>query len=246
MDIEYIKEKIYNLDEKKKIQPGDFLSTEVIELLRQGNTTSRVACFAKTNESAPSKNVHLFPSEIVCSRCGNLTVQSISKTHLFNYLQGNSKIVCDECQKQIDIQKEKERDMMLLQESQRQQEKNKNAEMYIENYLIPNKTWDKDLAPKERTHLIIGLKSNTNYDIIANHIKSMSYKDFLDTLYWATISEYKKFKSNYKCALCGSNKNLATHHSSYDRHGHEHEYSVIEEDLIVLCQNCHSKFHDKF
>lgn len=245
MDIEYIREKIYHLDEQRKIQPGEYLNSEVIELLRQGNTTSRTACFAQTKESVPSKNVHLFPCEINCSSCGGLMLKSISKTHLLNYLQGIDKIICDDCQNKIIAQKEKDKEIALIEKERLKQTIVENTNQYIIDYLTPNKMWDNNILPIERTRQIVGVKKYIDYTMVANHIKSMSYSDFLNTPYWAAISDYKKFKSNYKCALCGSKKDLATHHKSYERHGYEHERNVIEEDLIVLCKDCHSKFHDK-
>ena len=32
------------------------------------------------------------------------------------------------------------------------------------------------------------------------------------------------------------------HHKTYEHHGQEHRYLG---DLVLLCRNCHSKFHDK-
>lgn len=81
-------------------------------------------------------------------------------------------------------------------------------------------------------------------DLVADYIKNMSYQDFLNTSYWKTISNYKKQKSNHRCMLCNNNNNLRTHHKSYERHGYEHRIEVINEDLIVLCDDCHKKFHD--
>ena len=241
MDIEYIKEKIYNLDEKRKIQPGEHLSAEVIELLRQGNTTSRVACFSKTADTSPSKNTCLFPAELTCSSCGGITLQHISKTNLFNYLHGKTKITCDECGKKSNsVKKDKKIMTDELREEIRQ-----NTAQYIKNYLDPTKSFDKNISSQERTRLIMNQPDRVNYGMVTKHIRAMSYQDFVRTPYWKTISEYKKFKSNYKCSLCGSNQKLATHHSSYERHGREHEYIVVDEDLIVLCKDCHDKFHDK-
>ena len=244
MDIEYIKEKIYNLDEQRKIQPGEYLSSEVIELLQKGNTTSRTACFSKTADTSPAKNVCVFPSELTCSCCGSITIQSISKTHLLNYLQGRNKIVCDNCKDKIDAEKLTKKEITLHDKEKRKHEVKKNTEQYIEMYLDPKKIWSKDLSSKERTHLIINQKGVVDYNIISKYIKSLSYQEFLCTPYWQAISEYKKFKSDYKCALCGNNTELATHHNSYKNHGREHEYEVIEKDLIVLCKDCHNKFHD--
>lgn len=168
-----------------------------------------------------------------------MTVQHITKTHLFNYLQGSHKIMCDGC-------KDKANEEKLKTKENFKREIEENTKEYIKNYLDPEKTWDKDIAPKERVRLIISQRNKINYNTVAKYIKGMTYKDFLRTPYWVTISEYKKFKSNYKCALCSGNKDLATHHSSYEKHGYEHESSVMDNDLIVLCADCHSKFHNQF
>ena len=80
---------------------------------------------------------------------------------------------------------------------------------------------------------------------VIDSIKQMDYKDFLNTVYWKAIRQYKLDKANNKCALCNSKKRLNVHHKTYDRHGTEHLPEVADEDLIVLCQDCHAKFHDK-
>ena len=71
-------------------------------------------------------------------------------------------------------------------------------------------------------------------------LKEMDYSEFLKTKYWKIISRYMKYKNN-KCSLCGSKINLRTHHKSYIHRGEEINYL---EDLIVLCDECHKKFHD--
>lgn len=76
-------------------------------------------------------------------------------------------------------------------------------------------------------------------------IINMQYKDFLNTVYWKAIRQYKLNKANHKCTICNSTKKLNVHHKTYDRHGLEHIPQVADEDLIVLCGDCHAKFHDK-
>lgn len=242
MDIEFIKEKIYHTDDKRKIQPGEYISADVVQILRDGNTTDRAACFAPIGDT---KDIVLFRSEITCSECNQPIVKDLTKTGLLSYLKNTKMILCDECVCKLQEIKDQEVKQKLIDQEEYRQKLIRITDDYISSYLNPLFEWDKDLPAYARQELIIG-RHDVNYNKVAEHIKTMSYKDFLQTLYWETISAYKKFKVNYKCALCGSNKNLSTHHSSYKRHGHEHEYSVIEEDLIVLCQDCHSKFHDKF
>lgn len=68
MDIKYLKEKIYHLDEQRKIQPGEYLSAEVISILRDGKTTDRIACFTTSEKNTNPKK-----------RCGFI----YSRTYLF-------------------------------------------------------------------------------------------------------------------------------------------------------------------
>lgn len=73
-------------------------------------------------------------------------------------------------------------------------------------------------------------------------LQKLSYEDFLNTKYWDLVRRYKLKRSGFKCELCNSNgKTLNVHHKTYDNHGMEHDNL---EDLIVLCRNCHEKFHD--
>ena len=83
-------------------------------------------------------------------------------------------------------------------------------------------------------------KSMTEEAII--FFKKMPYQMFLNTYYWKTISDYKKEQFGNKCQLCGSEKYLNTHHRDYSIRGEE--FKNLNE-LTVLCNKCHSKFHDK-
>jgi 5-methylcytosine-specific restriction endonuclease McrA len=71
---------------------------------------------------------------------------------------------------------------------------------------------------------------------------TMKYEEFLQTPYWVVIREYVLFKWNNKCAFCGSSENLNVHHRTYEHRGREHTHI---SDLVVLCNSCHAKFHDK-
>ena len=107
---------------------------------------------------------------------------------------------------------------------------------------------DNDLA-------IIGGKQNTTpserywalcrlfhqSDVIA--LKRMPYNDFLKTIYWNIVRNYVVDQSDGKCGICGKKKRLHVHHKTYKNHGLEH---ANLDDLMVLCEICHAKFHDKF
>jgi|SRR5579859_260162 len=73
--------------------------------------------------------------------------------------------------------------------------------------------------------------------------RTISYKEFLKGPYWRILRKYILSVRGSRCALCGADDEHANvHHRSYEHHGREHEYL---DDLIVLCRDCHSKFHNK-
>lgn len=58
--------------------------------------------------------------------------------------------------------------------------------------------------------------------------------------HWKKVSEQRKELDGGKCQNCGKMKNLECHHLTYKNIGHEN----IEYDLITLCHDCHSEFHN--
>lgn len=47
-------------------------------------------------------------------------------------------------------------------------------------------------------------------------------------------------RAGFACQLCNSkDKTLNVHHRTYERRGNEQN-----NDIIVLCEDCHRKFHD--
>lgn len=91
---------------------------------------------------------------------------------------------------------------------------------------------------KNKFHLIPSVYTATDYNLL----KSMRYKDFLRTTYWHIVRSHILEIYRNKCVLCDSEHRLNVHHKSYIGHGYEHG---CLEDLIVLCKDCHAKFHDK-
>ena len=82
---------------------------------------------------------------------------------------------------------------------------------------------------------------NVNHREIKIELKKLSYEDFLFTWYWRTISNFLR-KTDKKCKLCNSIENLLVHHKTYSHHGDELHHL---NDLVVLCDKCHKKVHDK-
>lgn len=126
-----------------------------------------------------------------------------------------------------------------LEESYRKKVQ-ENTFHYLENYLHPDRKWDKEITPKQRINQI--RYANVNWEVVSDHIKGMDYQNFLKTPYWKAIAAHIKYRAGYRCQLCNSAKNLVTHHRDYGIHGFEHAHML---ELIVLCNDCHSKFHNR-
>ncbi|GMU19155.1 MAG: hypothetical protein AMXMBFR12_03470 [Candidatus Babeliales bacterium] len=121
-----------------------------------------------------------------------------------------------------------------------QQKVLENTSYYLENYLNSNGKWNKKIFPKERINKI--RYADVDWQAISDHIKGMDYQDFLKTPYWKTITAHAKYKVGYRCQLCNSTHRLVTHHRNYDIHGREHAHM---HELIVICDECHTIFHDR-
>ena len=65
-------------------------------------------------------------------------------------------------------------------------------------------------------------------------------EEYLNTYHWKSFRNKIVKYANYKCQICDSKWVLNVHHRNYDCRGKE-EY----RDVVVLCADCHSKFHDK-
>ena len=75
--------------------------------------------------------------------------------------------------------------------------------------------------------------------VIKTEIKE--YKDYLESETWNKTRKEKLKEAEYKCQLCSKKDiELHVHHNTYENIGNEEM-----NDLIVLCKDCHSKFHDK-
>ena len=69
------------------------------------------------------------------------------------------------------------------------------------------------------------------------------YAAYIETPGWAAKAQAAKQRAGQKCQLCGAKRKdvqLHAHHNTYQRLGREKN-----TDLLVLCEPCHSKHHDK-
>lgn len=71
-------------------------------------------------------------------------------------------------------------------------------------------------------------------------LHTMKYSLYLQTPEWRKRRLIMLHKAGHKCRVCNaSNCTLNVHHRDYTRRGYE-----LDSDLIVLCQECHTLFHD--
>lgn len=95
----------------------------------------------------------------------------------------------------------------------------------------------------DKKELILVLNS-MKYDVrFIKAISDLTYREFLTTNYWKLVRSLCLKKAENKCELCFSGKKLNVHHKTYKHHYQEHKY--YKTDLIVLCESCHSIFHNK-
>lgn len=242
IDIEFIKRKIYKPDENEyKIMPGDEIPLEVMHILKDGHYKDREECFG------PGDPKVLCTVHLNCTQCDAETTAMLSKTGVLNYLRGSKQVLCNNC-----INKEKEEaEMVALQEQEVrkaeqencQKRHDANTKRIIDEYV--NTISTNPLSKEELIDISKNIsRQNFDNNKVAAAIKSLPYKIFLQTLYWKAVSYEAKRKARFCCHVCSSNKNLSTHHRTYESHGYEHTYDGMK-DLVVLCKDCHEKFHDK-
>lgn len=77
--------------------------------------------------------------------------------------------------------------------------------------------------------------------VVATRKIAISHKKYIQSEEWNIKRKAKLKDAGYKCQLCSANETeLHVHHNNYENLGNEEM-----TDLIVLCKECHSKFHDK-
>ena len=67
----------------------------------------------------------------------------------------------------------------------------------------------------------------------------VDYYDYINSPEWKERARKRMRMDRFQCSVCGTAKNLAVHHITYERLGHEDM-----DDLITLCKDCHAKVHE--
>lgn len=173
--------------------------------------------------------------EIICTECGEKRYMEMARGSFVEYIKTGIKM-CEKCKSELE-ETRKEKDQ--VKEKNKENERIEETKKYIDLYLNPNSSWKAEIKIHEKWSII----ANQYYiqSMITEHVSDMSYYDYLMTPQWKAISEKKRKQAGFKCQLCNGNGKLSVHHKTYKNKGTE-MYNM--NDLIVLCDDCHKKFHD--
>ena len=76
------------------------------------------------------------------------------------------------------------------------------------------------------------------YPMVCHLPTKDQYQEYLKTDHWQAIRKERLKIDSYKCACCGTEKNVQVHHTDYSK-GWFHEDP--HNDLITLCKKCHTE-----
>lgn len=188
--------------------------------------------------------------QIECKKCHKIfEMNDLTKTKVLDilkYMRNNKNCIYFECADCKNKRINREREASEKWNEERIERIKNKTQKYIELYLDPNMSWrkDKKISAYEKWKEISNFYE-IDENAVCDYINDMDYSDFLNTPYWKAIAEYKRKRANYCCELCSRNRKLHIHHKTYEHHGYEHRFKILNQDLICLCENCHTKFHDK-
>lgn len=80
----------------------------------------------------------------------------------------------------------------------------------------------------------------TSQPPLSSDTEHVSYEDYLKTEHWQRVRSEALTRAEYKCQLCFADNFLHVHHKTYER-----QWNELPNDITVLCDTCHAKFHDK-
>lgn len=249
---EFIKSILFpeNID-SQKIQSGDFISSELVELMATSTQKRIRECFApaperKTGESTATLK---YSVEFECESCHSYNITEMGKDQVIYYISHRNKkplkkhwcsrrFLCDECAKLEREWQEKQKQEWLCIKSANQKDA---TCTFIKTYC--NAGYDFTNPSHNDYRALYNAIRFCDQNKIAEHIREMDYREFLDTPYWKAIARYVKYRAKYKCMLCGKSGILNVHHRNYECHGYE--LQRWSSELICLCDECHRKHHGK-
>lgn len=112
--------------------------------------------------------------------------------------------------------------------------------------LLIDKDWTKGIKRKLRKKYKIGFSTKNEWKKQRRKQKKqktkriLKYREYIRSRQWE-IRKLVFYKKNKKeCVICKATYKIGLHHISYKNLGKEKD-----EDLVALCWNCHTTFHDQ-
>lgn len=98
-------------------------------------------------------------------------------------------------------------------------------------------------AHADQPELLKGIEENlrlldqglTRFVVVTTGI---DYDTYIRSQSWRIRADAAKRRAGGRCQVCNGADRLNAHHRTYERIGHEQD-----DDLIVLCEDCHTLFH---
>jgi len=216
-----------------KISNEAFLKLK--EIQKETNTVTVSDCFERLGQG---DHRAVYYVDVNCCDCNKIYGLELSKARLMEYVSEKYVFQCQNCRNE---KYKKQREEAAERAAEIKENITKNTQTFIELYLNPNRSWSQRIPSYKYFSLLLDELANVDCDLVASNIKTLEYKEFLSTPYWIAVSQKKKQQAGFKCELCNSKGFLNVHHKTYENHGYE---AKNLKDLIVLCNNCHKKFHD--
>lgn len=254
MDKEYIKTILtpYNANSDYLIKDGDTIDEDLVDIFMNAKISDITKAFYVHKEFlSTTANKKGYFIKTKCPKCQKEHLINMSKTKTLEYMRNkkagreNREDVCLECKSREEERKRYEKEIS----ARRSEIVEINTRKYIENYLDPRNSFREKVNASTKIKDVMEIPQSYSGEIsnekVRHHVLSMEYSPFLNTPYWDAVRNYKLKKANYRCELCNAKAKLNVHHKTYEHHGQEHFKHIADKDLIVLCEECHAKFHDK-
>jgi hypothetical protein len=101
------------------------------------------------------------------------------------------------------------------------------------------KTPSTAVKPRASSIMAPSAAATTSRHLTSETIRAMGYHAYLATPEWKRTRARALTRAAYRCQLCGNSDRLEVHHNHYGNLGNE-----ADNDLIVLCRDCHGVFHE--
>lgn len=177
---------------------------------------------------------------------------SLSKTPIKDYLVLNTKLYHAKCNKDKHNKEDVDLHDKLLDNINITYSKIKIQQLLNGDWLIDDYIWFIDIDEKlcndttRKRSIYAKIDYQTAMIMTHNFVQKYekeknrtTYIDYMNSFEWKILRDRLIIERKH-CKLCESNKDLQVHHITYENLKNEKD-----EDIILLCKNCHEKEHTR-